>query len=133
MGLLYSLTVPMNRSPSFSREHLIGRHMKELVQDGYIDQSASLQVLRDKKKISLLQTIAHTHEVMVTGNPVFAEDGSIEMVVTSVRDVTKLNSLQKELSKANTFSKMQNYRFTFTTEEDENRFLFRGFPNEKNL
>src|SRR3954453_11129288 len=61
----------------FSREHLVGRHMKDLIQDGYIDHSASLQVLHDKKKISLLQTIAHTKEVIVTGNPVFAEDGTI--------------------------------------------------------
>ncbi|MED1466919.1 sigma-54 interaction domain-containing protein [Bacillus salipaludis] len=108
----------------FSREDLVGRHMKDLVQDEFIDQSVSLQVLREKKKISLLQTIAQTKEVIVTGNPVFAEDGTIEMVVTSVRDVTKLNSLQKDLSKANTFSKMQNYRYTFTTDEEENKFLF---------
>lgn len=40
--------------------------MKDLVRDGYIDQSVSLQVLRDKKKISLLQTIANTKEVIVT-------------------------------------------------------------------
>jgi PAS domain S-box-containing protein len=131
----HGITIFVNQAyeqiTGFSREHLVGRHMKDLVQDGYIDQSASLQVLRDKKKISLLQTIAHTKEVIVTGNPVFAEDGTIEMVVTSVRDVTKLNSLQKDLSKANTFSRMQNYRFTFTTDEEENRFLFRDIQMKK--
>lgn len=131
----HGITIFVNQAyeqiTGFSREHLVGRHMKDLIQEGYIDQSASLRVLRDKKKISLLQTIAHTKEVIVTGNPVFAEDGTIEMVVTSVRDVTKLNSLQKDLSKANTFSRMQNYRFTFTTDEEENRFLFRDIQMKK--
>ncbi|PLS02348.1 sigma-54 interaction domain-containing protein [Neobacillus cucumis] len=115
----------------FSREQLVGRHMKDLIQDDFIDQSVSLNVLHEKKKISLLQTIAHTKEVIVTGNPVLAEDGTIEMVVTSVRDVTQLNSLQKDLSKANTFSKMQNYRYTFTTDEEDNRFLFRDIQMKK--
>ncbi|MDR4946039.1 sigma-54 interaction domain-containing protein [Neobacillus cucumis] len=130
-GITFFVNQAYEQITGFSREHLVGKHMKDLVRDGYIDQSVSLQVLRDKKKISLLQTIANTKEVIVTGNPVFTEDGTIEMIVTSVRDVTKLNSLQKDLSKANTFSRMQNYRFTFTTEEEENRFLFRDIQMEK--
>lgn len=116
----------------FSREQLVGKHMMNLVEDGYFDQSVSIRVLKEKKKISLLQIIAQKKEVIVTGNPVFDEAGNIEMVVTSVRDVTKLNSLQKDLSKVNTFSKMQNHRFTFTIDEEENKFLFRN-PQMKNI
>lgn len=131
----HGITIFVNQAyeqiTGFSREHLIEKPIKDLVEDGYFNQSVSLQVLRDKKKISLLQTIAHKKDVIVTGNPVFAEDGTIEMVVTSVRDVTELNSLQKDLSKADTFSKMQNYRFTFTTDEEANRFLFRNIQMQK--
>ncbi|MCM3567244.1 sigma-54-dependent Fis family transcriptional regulator [Neobacillus mesonae] len=131
----HGVTMFVNRAyeqiTGFSREQLVGRHMMDLIQDEFIDQSASLLVLEEKKEVSLLQTIAHKKEVIVTGNPVFAEDGTIEMVVTSVRDVTRLNSLQKDLSKAQTFSKMQNYRFTLTTDEEGNKFLFRDIQMKK--
>jgi PAS domain S-box-containing protein len=132
---LHGITIFANKAyeqiTGFSRENLVGRHMQDLIEEGYINQSVSLQVLQEKKKISLLQNIRQTKEVIVTGNPVFDEEGNIEMIVTSVRDVTKLNSLQNELSKANTFSKMQNYRFTFSADEEENRFLFRDIQMKK--
>ncbi|WP_035100213.1 sigma-54 interaction domain-containing protein [Aneurinibacillus terranovensis] len=115
----------------FSREVLVGRHMQDLIDEGYLNESVSLQVLQAKKKISLLQKIKQIKEVIATGNPVFDAEGNIEMIVTSVRDVTKLNILQNELSKTKTFSQMQNYRFSFTTDQEENKFLFKSISMKK--
>jgi PAS domain S-box-containing protein len=115
----------------FPREVLVGRHMQDLIQEGYINQSVSLQVLQEKRKISLLQNIKQTKEVIATGNPVFDAAGNIEMIVTSVRDVTELNTLQNELSKAKTFSQMQNYRFSFTTDQEETKFLFKSMSMQR--
>ncbi|WCK52603.1 sigma 54-interacting transcriptional regulator [Aneurinibacillus sp. Ricciae_BoGa-3] len=126
----YGVTLFVNRAyeqiSGFTRELLVGRHMQDLIEEGYINESVSLQVLQQKRKISLLQNINQTKEVIVTGNPVFDEQGNIQMIVTSVRDVTKLNAIQNELSKAKTFSQMQNYRFSFTTNQEENKFLFKS-------
>lgn len=64
---------------------LVGHHMAELVARGYFDQSVTLLVLKERKPITIPQRILKTGRlVVVTGNPVFAEDGSIVMVVTTV-------------------------------------------------
>jgi PAS domain S-box-containing protein/TyrR family helix-turn-helix protein len=110
----------------FHRSQLIGRHMGELVSQGYIDQSVSLLVLQEKKPISILQRIGKQKDVVVTGNPVFDKAGQIEMVVTSVRDITHLNKVTKELRKARSFSEMNQNRFTFSTDDSGEKVMFQS-------
>ncbi|MBA4494043.1 sigma 54-interacting transcriptional regulator [Paenactinomyces guangxiensis] len=108
------------------RDQLIGNHMSKLMEKGFIDQSVSLLVLQQKKRISIIQTIKGKKDVIVTGNPVFDEAGEIEMVVTSVRDITHLNQMKLELEKAKSFSHMANHRYTFQTENANQTIVFRS-------
>ncbi|TBL78562.1 sigma-54 interaction domain-containing protein [Paenibacillus thalictri] len=110
----------------FTRQELVGRHMADLTEEGYFDQSVSLLVLEQKKQISLIQKINRKKEVIVTGNPVFDSDGHISMVVTSVRDITQLNEMKQELNKAKSFSQIQNHRYTLMFDGQEHSIVFRG-------
>ncbi|KSU86004.1 PAS domain S-box-containing protein [Fictibacillus enclensis] len=109
----------------FLREELVGKHMSELMSKGYFDQSVSLLVLDAKKRISILQKIGKQQkDVIVTGNPVFNESGEIQMVVTSVRDITQLNRMTKALTKAKSFSEMSQNRYTFMTDGSDEQVIF---------
>ncbi|WP_078592793.1 sigma 54-interacting transcriptional regulator [Evansella clarkii] len=108
----------------FSRAELVGEHMQDLMENGYIDQSVSLLVLEKKEQVSIMQKINGRKDVIVTGNPVFNDDGTIELVVTSVRDITQLNELRKELMKAKTFSKINQHRYSFKLEDSEEVIVF---------
>jgi PAS domain S-box-containing protein len=76
---------------------LIGRNMKDLVREGYYDESVSLRVLQEKKPVTIPQTLKSGKNILVTGNPIFNGDGNIKMVVTNVRDMTDLVELQQQL------------------------------------
>lgn len=110
----------------FRREELIGRHMAKLMEEGYFDQSVSLLVLEKKERISIMQKINGKKEVIVTGNPVFNEQGELEMVVTSVRDITHLNEMRRELDKAKSFSRIQQNRYTFEIGGSDQGIIFRS-------
>ncbi|HEY8342847.1 MAG TPA: sigma 54-interacting transcriptional regulator [Calditerricola sp.] len=97
----------------YKREELIGRNMAELVNQGYFDRSVSLLVLKTRSPQSLIQRIGKAKEVLVTGTPVFDESGAIALVVTSVRDISQLNDLRRELEKARSFQALQHHRYTF--------------------
>jgi len=72
--------------------------MRQLVSEGVYDQSATLQVIEKSRRITIAQTIKRTKkQILVTGNPVFDEEGKLSRVVTNVRDITELNSLQNQL------------------------------------
>ena len=78
-------------------EDMVGRSMKDLVKEGLINQSATLKVLKTKKKVSILQKTRHGKELFLTGNPIFDAQGNLFRVVVNERDITEIKSLQKEL------------------------------------
>lgn len=97
-------TLKVNKSyeriTGLSRDNLIGRSMHTLVAEKIFDHSVTLEVLQQKKPITLLQKIRGGKLVIVTGTPVFAEDGQISVVVTNVRDITELNKLRLDLEES---------------------------------
>ena len=92
------------RITGLSRRDLIGRNMRELVEEGVVDYSSTLEVLKERKPVTLIQNIKGKKEVMVTGSPIFDEKGDISRVVTNVRDITELNNLRSDLAEARRIS-----------------------------
>lgn len=88
-----------------SRDELLGKNMKELVKNKLYDCSGSLLVLETREKISLRQKVVKSNkEILITSTPVFNED-EIRYIVTNVRDISDLASLQKRLRKVENLNK----------------------------
>ncbi len=79
------------------REKLIGRYMKDLVAEGILSTSVTQDVVDSRDVVTRTQTNSNNKEVFITGNPVFDEKGNVHHVITNVRDITELISLNKEL------------------------------------
>ena len=92
------------RISGLKREDLIGRNMRDLVQEGVLDRSVTLEVLRLREPVTIMQDIARDKRVIVTGNPIFDKQGEISLVVTNVRDITELNQLHLELEETRKLS-----------------------------
>lgn len=87
------------------REELIGYNMKDLIKNKLYDSSGSLLVLQTKDKVSLRQKVVKSNkEILITSTPVFREE-EIIYIVTNVRDISDLSSLQKRLKKFEILSK----------------------------
>lgn len=85
-------------------QEVIGEKMDELVRRGYYNDSATLHVLKKKEPSTIMQKIKSKVDVLVTGNPIFNENGEIIRVVTNVRDITELNSLREQLEETKMLS-----------------------------
>jgi len=92
------------RISGLRREQLVGRNMRDLVQEGLLDRSVTLEVLRLREPVTIMQDIAGDTHVIVTGNPIFDKNGDISLVVTNVRDITELNHLHLELEETRKIS-----------------------------
>lgn len=79
------------------RSQLIGEYMKDLVAKGVLSTSITQDVVEKKEVITRTQTNANNKEVFITGNPIFDEEGNVHHVITNVRDITELISLNKKL------------------------------------
>ncbi|SFG37816.1 PAS domain S-box-containing protein [Desulfotomaculum arcticum] len=89
------------RTTGIKAGEVIGKNMARLVREGYYDQSVTLLVLEKKEPMTIIQEIRKTGKiVLVTGTPIFDENGEVFRVVTNVRDITELNQLKQQLEEA---------------------------------
>tara|TARA_R110000765_G_scaffold194970_2_gene300533 strand:+ start:2885 stop:4252 length:1368 start_codon:yes stop_codon:yes gene_type:complete len=88
------ITVTMNKAyeqmTGLPKRRLVGLHMSEVVKAGFISRSVSLEVLKELRPITIIQTISGNHKIFVSGTPMFDDRGRIEHVVTTARDITEL-------------------------------------------
>ncbi|WP_206812718.1 sigma 54-interacting transcriptional regulator [Paradesulfitobacterium ferrireducens] len=83
-------------------QELIGKNVRELIEWGLIDQSATQATLSTHQPTSLKKTTSTGKEYVATAIPVFNPDGSIERVVTNIRDITELVELKVALEDTKT-------------------------------
>jgi len=96
-GLVLDVNEAYERITGIPAREVIDRTMQELVNEGYFDQSVTLVVMKELKSVTINQTVKGKKQILVTGNPIFDEDGKLFRVVTNVRDVTDLVNLQDQL------------------------------------
>ncbi len=87
-----------------NRKDLLGKNLTDLVKTGVLDHSATLDVLKKKQRVSIMQHILGDKRVLVTGSPIFDNQGKIALVISNVRDMTALTGLRDELDKAKLLS-----------------------------
>ncbi len=93
-------------NPSFERvmgltnEQIIGRMIKELVDEGVSDTAASLKVLETGKAQTVIINTMAGRQVLSTGVPVFDRDGNISRIYCNLRDITELNMLKEKFEQS---------------------------------
>jgi PAS domain S-box-containing protein len=97
-GRVLDINEAYERITGIKAKEVIGRTMRELVDDGYFDQSVTLIVMKELKSVTINQTVKGKKQILVTGNPIFDDEGKLFRVVTNVRDVTELVNLREQLT-----------------------------------
>ncbi|HDI58980.1 MAG TPA: PAS domain S-box protein [Desulfobacteraceae bacterium] len=78
-------------------EKVVGRNMRALESEGFIDRSVTLQVIQSGAKVSLLQRTRENRKLMISGTPVFDDQGQIVRVVVNEQDITEIDQLRQQL------------------------------------
>ena len=81
------------------RSEFIGKHIQELENSGMFSPIITPFILENKIPITINQILKNGKKVVITGNPVFNQDGGISFVITNVRDITEIDSLYAEIAK----------------------------------
>jgi PAS domain S-box-containing protein len=96
-GIVLRCNPASERLTGIVAREVVGRNIIELVQRGEIDRSVTLEVIRKRKKVSIIQKTKTGKHLFLTGNPVFDKHGGLFRVVVNERDITEITSLQKQL------------------------------------
>ncbi len=85
------------RISGIPRTKLVGEYMDDLIARGILSTSITHDVVKRKEVITRTQTNSNNKEVFITGSPVFDNNGNVRNVITNVRDITEIISLNKKL------------------------------------
>jgi PAS domain S-box-containing protein len=77
-------------------DQVVGRNVQDLMDEGIFDRSATLEVLRRKAPVSMLQN-CRGRKLVLTGIPVLDQAGEIMRVVVTEQDITEIDALHQEL------------------------------------
>lgn len=105
-GTLERVNPAYERMSGIKGRSIVGKNMRELVENGVVNESISLAVLREGRPTNIIQKLNTGREIFFTGIPVCNEQGKITKVISTGRDLTELNFLKSELERAKTMSNL---------------------------
>lgn len=96
-GVILRINPASERMTRLRSKKFVGKNIRELVKKKIIDKSVTLEVLKTRKKVNMLQKTWAGKQLFITGNPVFDTNGNLFRVVVNERDITDIKKLQQEL------------------------------------
>lgn len=77
-------------------EQIIGRNVQDLHSEGYLSVSSTMEVIKKRKTVNVLQKMKDGRIVLATGVPIFYKDSDkILMIVSTSKDVDAINDLYR--------------------------------------
>ncbi len=95
-----SVTVYVNKAyenlTGHKRSEYVGKHMDDLIQSGLMKVHITGNVIATGKSITVREELVSGKNVLITGSPIFDDKKEIIAVVTNVRDISEIISLEKK-------------------------------------
>lgn len=97
-GMTLKINAMYEELTGLKKEELVGRNVVELVKEGKYDIALNPEIVRTGQPKSSVQTNRIGKKVILSGYPVFDRSGKVALVVTFVRDITRLTQLQEQMA-----------------------------------
>lgn len=81
------------KTGGLTRSEVMGINMRTLEESGFIKESITLKTLASHKEEHMIQDLGDGGKVYATSHPIF-HDGKIDLVVTTERDITEMETLK---------------------------------------
>lgn len=98
------------------QEELLNKNAIEFEKQKILYPSVTLLVLREKRRVTLIQETSNNKKLLTTGNPIMDENGNVKMVMVNVRD---LSVIEKHRSNIKETEKIKRY---FESREGEKNY-----------
>jgi PAS domain S-box-containing protein len=104
-GKVIMINKASERINGVKAEQVVGRNMKELLAEGLFDKSVTFEVLKRKTSVTMFHRNKLGGKTLITGNPIFDENGEITFVVSNDRDISELDQLRSQLQESQALAK----------------------------
>ncbi|MFV8828472.1 sigma 54-interacting transcriptional regulator [Alkalihalobacterium sp. APHAB7] len=96
-GNILRVNEACERIMGVSQKDFIGKPMDFLVNEKIIDQSSTRKVIEEGRNVTIVQTTKSGRRLLVSGYPIFNEEGDLTKVINISKDITETDKLTKKL------------------------------------
>lgn len=104
LGEILRCNPAVGRILEVSWEDLVGKSFKDLVEKGVFQKNIIHMVKKQAGIVSILERSSAEHSLVITGNPVYDEEGEMAKIVINLRDMSELISLREALEESKQLS-----------------------------
>jgi PAS domain S-box-containing protein len=81
------------KTGGLTRQQVIGRHVSELEEEGFIEESVTMRALKSGQEEIMIQNLGDGGRVFCSSHPIY-DNGKISYVITTEKDITESQILQ---------------------------------------
>ncbi len=124
-GYYLMANAAFERISGINRKELLGRHTNFAIEKNWVPRAVNLEVLKDHKSRSRLVRYPSGRDLLVTAAIVWNRDENPLAVISSLRDVTELNTISRELKKSQVLIEQFKKRIDYLEEQlgNTNKFF----------
>ncbi len=93
VGVVVMVNTACEEMNGFRAADVMGRNVAELVREGFFQQSATLEVIRQNRPVTLITATSSKSKVLSTAIPIHDDSGIIRFVLVNDRDISFLNQV----------------------------------------
>lgn len=134
-GIVLKINTSLLRITNLTAEQFLGQNIDSLYENGVFATEPIAKLARLSKKITTGITKVKTgKDVMVTSTPVFNDNGDVIRIVTNVRDMSDIISLQEKLIQSRNLNNCLRSEFNKSLQEELHaNEMITGNPEMYNL
>ena len=97
----------------------VGKNFYEMVRDGFVSESTTVNIIESKKEILIEQRLQNNKSFLAHGFPIFDDNNELRYILTYLMDVSQMQCLKNELDRVH--HKMSRMQFI-----EENRIIYQS-------
>lgn len=102
------------------KDEIIGKNLKILLEEKKFNTSLSLNVIENKKPISVIHKYYTGRSALTTATPIYLKNGNFVGVICNTRNITELINIKKELENAKMLTQKYSNELTQLRKEQIN-------------
>lgn len=80
-----------------SEEDIVGKYADEIQDKGVYDKSITMEVIKKRKKVAMIQHTCSNKTLMVIGIPIFNKKNEITKIINISKDVTDIQEIKEKI------------------------------------
>ena len=98
-GRVININRAAEKANRIQAQDVIGKHYTELIAMQILERSVVPEVIKTQRQVSIVSNWEGASVGLITGTPVFDDDGHIDFIVANARDMTQLNRIKAALER----------------------------------